>query len=58
MPGALNFSFEEVRRIEDAQLMLMGIAYGDLERMSLQARLDLLEIAAAQNNPKKYLYGK
>lgn len=57
-PGSMSFDAEEIQRVEDAQLLLLGISLDDLERMSLQRRYDLMEIARAQNDPQKYLYGK
>lgn len=35
-------------RLEDVELMLLGIPPSELARMSLQARYDLLEIAATK----------
>lgn len=58
MPGSVSFYADELERIEDAQLMLMGISLDDLSRMSLQDRYDLFEIAQAQNNPRAYIFGK
>ncbi len=54
-PGFVSFYPDEIRRIEDAQLMMIGISLDDLARMSLQQRYDLLELHSAQNNPKEYL---
>lgn len=56
-PGSMNFDPDEIQRIEDAQLILLGVSFSDLGRMSLQQRYDLMEIARAQNDPKKYLFG-
>ena len=54
----MKFEPGEVERIEDAQLLLLGLSLDDIARMSLQQRYDVMEIARVQANPKEYLYGK
>ena len=58
MPGSLRFYPDEVEQIEEAQLILLGIPPSEIERMSLKQRYNVLEISAAQNDPKKYVFGK
>jgi len=55
IPGLVSFYPDEINRIEDVQLMVMGISLDDLSRMSLQQRYDLLELRQAQDNPGEYL---
>lgn len=54
-PGLMRFDEGELKRIEDAQLMLLGLSLEDLSRMSLQQRYDVLEMNQAQANPKEYV---
>lgn len=56
-PGFVSFYPDEIKRIEDAQLLLMGISLDDIARMSLQQRYDVMEIKRAQDNPKEYIKG-
>lgn len=46
----MSFYPDEVRRIEDAELILLGVQPSELERMSLQQRADVLEIKRARAN--------
>ena len=55
MPGFVNFDADEIRRLEDANLILLGVPPSELAGMSLQQRADVLEIHAANQNPKAYL---
>lgn len=40
----MRFDPDEIARIEDAQLILLGIAPSEVEAMSLQQRYDVLEV--------------
>lgn len=42
-----------MERIEDAELMLLGIQPSELARMSLQQRADVLELAEAKQSLKR-----
>lgn len=55
LPGSLSFYPDEIERIEDAQLILIGISPSDLEHMSQEQRYDVLEISKAQRDPRGYL---
>jgi len=48
LPGSVSFYPDEMARIEDAELMMLGIQPSELERMSLQQRYDLMELASAK----------
>lgn len=55
LPGSLRFYPDEIERIEDAQLILIGVSPSDLEHMSQEQRYDVLEISKAQRDPRGYL---
>lgn len=42
----VKFYPDEIRRIEDVELILLGIQPSELERMSPQMRYDVLELHA------------
>lgn len=42
----VKFYPDEIRRIEDVELILLGIQPSELERMSPQQRYDVLELHA------------
>lgn len=44
----VSFYPEEMQRIEDAELMSLGIQPSELDHMSLQRRYDFLEISRAK----------
>jgi len=44
----VSFYPDEVRRIEDAELILLGVQPSELERMSVQQRADVLAIRRAR----------
>jgi hypothetical protein len=47
-PGSVIFYPDEIKRIEDAELILLGVPPRDLEHMSLQQRSDVLAISEAK----------
>ena len=49
----MSFYPDELERIMDARLVLMGIQPSELERMSLQLRYDVLEIKNADEALKR-----
>ena len=55
MPGSISFYPDEISRIEDVELVLLGIPPSELSRMSPQLKFDVLEINKAKQNPKEYL---
>jgi hypothetical protein len=55
VPGSVAFYPDEIKRIEDVELVLLGVSPEQLERMSPQLRHDVIEIGQAKQDPKKYL---
>jgi pimeloyl-ACP methyl ester carboxylesterase len=55
VPGSVSFYPDEIKRIEDVELVLLGVSPDQLERMSPQLRHDVIEIGQAKQDPKKYL---
>lgn len=49
MPGLVTFESSEIRRLEDAELILLGVQPSELPHMSLQLRADVLEIKRAKH---------
>jgi hypothetical protein len=45
----VGFYPDEIQRIEDAELILLGVQPSELDRMSIQQRVDVLEIKRAQS---------
>lgn len=48
----MRFYPDEIERIEDAELILRGVAPSEIAQMSLQQRHDVLEIAAVRDRLK------
>lgn len=49
----MTFDLDEVARIEDAQLILLGIPPSEVAQMSIQQRYDVLEIHKAIESLKQ-----
>lgn len=48
MPGAVSFYPDEIDRIQNAELILLGVPPSELANMSLQQREDVIALHAAK----------
>ena len=48
-PGSVSFYPDEISRIQDVELILMGVQPSELAGMSLQMREDVMAIAQAKD---------